>query len=53
MTVLLNWNPKGDPGRHWGGGQRRPCRICRGFTFLVDEEGAPCHKVCAEQEAGQ
>jgi hypothetical protein len=46
----LNWRPEKEPYKHWGGGQRRPCRVCRGLTFLLDEEGRFCHKVCAEEE---
>jgi hypothetical protein len=36
--------------RHWGRGRRRPCRICQRPAFLLDDEGQPCHKTCAEQE---
>ncbi|WP_214327923.1 hypothetical protein [Nonomuraea sediminis] len=46
----LDWS--GEDGiSHWGGGQRRPCRVCGNPAFLVDDDGRPCHKVCAETEA--
>lgn len=37
----LNWakNAAGDP---------RPCWICRKPALMRDEDGRPCHKVCAE-----
>jgi hypothetical protein len=35
---------------HWGRGRRRPCRICERPAFLLDSDGRPCHKTCAEQE---
>lgn len=41
-------NPKAV--NHWNGDRRRPCRICRRLTFLLDDNGSPCHKVCAENE---
>ncbi|HZV81212.1 MAG TPA: hypothetical protein VFF53_03485 [Geobacteraceae bacterium] len=28
---------------------RSPCRICGRGAFCKDEDGAPCHKVCAER----
>lgn len=44
-TAALNWS---GPGHVLSG--RRPCRICRALTFLCDDQGRPCHKVCAERE---
>lgn len=44
-TAALDWS---GPGHVLG--DRRPCRICRALTFLCDDEGRPCHKVCAEHE---
>lgn len=28
----------------------RPCRLCRRPALMVDAEGLPCHKSCAEDE---
>ncbi|QFY08066.1 hypothetical protein GBF35_16500 [Nonomuraea phyllanthi] len=44
--VSLDWHKS--PG-HWGGGRRRPCRLCRRLCFLLDDDGRPVHKVCLEQ----
>jgi hypothetical protein len=38
--------------RHWAA-LALPCRCCRGNTHLRDEQGRPCHKVCAETEAAR
>lgn len=38
--------------RHWGGGRRRPCRICGQLSFLLDHAGLPAHKVCVEAIEG-
>lgn len=34
--------------RHWGGGRRRPCRVCGRLSFLLDHAGLPAHKVCVD-----
>jgi hypothetical protein len=47
----LNWSGR-DGVQHWGG-NRRPCRICGKPAFLIDDQGRPCHKVCAETEPDQ
>ncbi|MFI9570588.1 hypothetical protein ACIG5D_04005 [Microbispora rosea] len=53
---LLDWS--GDKRRnpkavnHWLHGRRLPCRICGKLTFLCDNNGDPCHKVCAEAQHG-
>ncbi|GAA3447652.1 hypothetical protein [Planomonospora venezuelensis] len=39
-------NPKAV--NHWMRGRRLLCHICSKKTFLCDDTGAPCHKVCAE-----
>ena len=31
-------------------GPLAPCRICRRKAFMRDENGQPCHKVCAEKQ---
>lgn len=40
------------PAFDWRGGQvgytRLACRICGRGAFCRDEDGRPCHKVCAE-----
>ena len=33
---------------HWGGGRRRPCRVCGRPSFLLDHLGLPAHKVCVD-----
>ncbi|RLK13308.1 competence protein CoiA-like protein [Micromonospora sp. M71_S20] len=33
-------------------GEPQPCRICRKPAFMRDEDGRPCHKVCAESQIG-
>lgn len=40
-SISLNWskNAVGDP---------RACRICRKPALMRDQDGRPCHKVCAE-----
>ena len=45
--VVLDWH---DPA-HWNGGRRERCRVCGQQTFLLDEDGQPCHKHCAERLA--
>jgi hypothetical protein len=45
-TLALSWGSE-----HWGGGRPRPCRSCGGWALLVDDQGRPQHKVCAEAEA--
>lgn len=42
----LNWSTHAVAGP----GYAKPCRICGRWALLVDEQGRPCHKVCAEQE---
>lgn len=40
---------------NWHGhkvGDRLPCRICRQGAFCRDEDGRPCHMVCASEEIG-
>lgn len=48
--TILDWSGR-DGVRHWGGGRTRSCRSCGQPAFLVDDHGAPQHKVCAEAEA--
>lgn len=36
--------------RHQVGRRRGACRICARPALLRDENGEPCHKVCAEAE---
>lgn len=43
--VVLDWSDGSHAGR-----ERRPCRVCRGMTWLRDVGGRACHKVCAEAE---
>lgn len=38
--------------RHWGGGRRRPCRVCGQPSFLLDRAGLPAHKVCVNVTPG-
>lgn len=45
-SVVLDWRGS----EHWSPRLYR-CRLCPGLTQLRDEEGRPCHKCCAEQEA--
>ncbi|WP_289010057.1 hypothetical protein [uncultured Thermomonospora sp.] len=47
----LDWSGRrqGNSRAHWLG-RRLPCRICHRLTFLCDDTGAPCHKVCAENQ---
>jgi hypothetical protein len=45
-TLALSWGAK-----HWGGGHMRPCRSCGEPSLLIDDQGRPQHKVCAEFEA--
>lgn len=33
---------------HWAGGRTQPCRFCRRPAFLLDDNGNPAHKTCAE-----
>lgn len=40
--------PAFDWRRHRVGYTRSPCRVCGRGAFCTDEDGAPCHKVCAE-----
>lgn len=35
---------------HRVGYTRRRCRICGTPAYCTDEDGSPCHKVCAEGE---
>jgi hypothetical protein len=44
QAVLLDWSSR----THWGGGTARPCRNCGKPAYLVDDDGAPMHKTCAE-----
>lgn len=50
MTVL-DWSGR-DGVQHWGGGQLRACRSCQAPALLLDDQGQPRHKTCAEREAG-
>jgi hypothetical protein len=50
VMSCLDWSGR-DGVRHWGGGDMRSCRSCRRQTLLVDAEGRPQHKACAEREA--
>ncbi|WP_329368878.1 hypothetical protein OG896_24955 [Streptomyces sp. NBC_00669] len=45
-SVVLDW---GD-SRHWSA-KSRPCEYCPGLTHLLDDEGRPAHKTCAEAAA--
>ena len=36
---------------HWNHGRREPCRHCGRPSFLLDDNGLPCHKACAEAVA--
>jgi hypothetical protein len=45
----LDWSGR-DGVRHWGGGELRPCRTCGQPAFLLDNDGRPQHKTCAERE---
>lgn len=47
--TYLNWDEK-DRVPHWNGGRRERCRWCGDPAFLIDEQGVPAHKVCAERE---
>lgn len=42
-SPLLDWGDR----RHWGG-KPLPCRLCRKPALLRDDDGRPCHKICAE-----
>jgi hypothetical protein len=44
MTVL-DWRDRS----HWSDRDKR-CRVCGRLTPLRDDNGQPCHKVCAERE---
>lgn len=48
---LLDWTRASHFNWHVREGNSRPrCVICRWPTWLLDEDGVPCHKICAEQE---
>jgi hypothetical protein len=42
------------PALHWGGHrvlwQPEPCVSCHGPAHMINEDGLPQHKVCAERE---
>jgi len=42
-TGWLDW-------REHSVGPARPCRICTRPAICRDDQGRPCHKVCAEQQ---
>ncbi|MCX5070787.1 hypothetical protein OOJ91_33625 [Micromonospora lupini] len=42
--VTFNWSG-------YAAGDRQPCRICGSGAFTRDQDGRPCHKTCAEDEA--
>ncbi|MFK4243846.1 hypothetical protein ACI2KV_13300 [Micromonospora chokoriensis] len=42
--IVFNWN------KH-AAGDRQPCRLCGSGAFTRDQNGIPCHKTCAEDEA--
>lgn len=42
--TLLDWTAR----HHWNQGRTRPCRLCDGPTFMLDESARPTHKTCAE-----
>lgn len=42
--TILNW-------RSHKVGARLKCRLCPDAAWMRDEQGQPCHKVCAEREA--
>lgn len=44
LQPVLNWRDR----KHWHP-DKRPCRLCGKTTHLRDENGRPCHKVCAER----
>jgi hypothetical protein len=48
--VSLDWSGR-DGARHWGGGALRSCRTCHEPALLIDDQGRPQHKACAEAEA--
>jgi hypothetical protein len=52
VTTCLDWSGR-DGVDHYGGGQMRPCRSCGQPALLVDADGQPQHKVCAEREHEQ
>lgn len=43
-STTLDWSDS----LHWSGGPG-PCRICSTSTLLLDDAGAPAHKVCVER----
>lgn len=46
-TSSLDWHESTHQAK------RGRCRLCAGPTGLVDDDGQPCHKVCAEWEADE
>jgi hypothetical protein len=44
--IVLDWSHSS----HYLKGDRPPCRLCGKPTFLADDDGRPCHKICAERE---
>lgn len=45
--IVLDWRT----GDHYlGDGRPATCRSCFGPTRLKDDNGRPCHKLCAEAE---
>lgn len=45
-TEVFDWRG----AEHWSSRLYR-CRLCSELTQLRDDQGQPCHKRCAEQEA--
>ncbi|GLY21680.1 competence protein CoiA family protein [Micromonospora sp. NBRC 101691] len=45
-SVSLNWS------KH-AAGEPRPCRVCQKPALMRDQDGRPCHKVCAESQAAR
>ncbi len=46
VNVRLDWRAP----EHYDRRRALPCRICKSPTHMRDATGAPCDKVCAEQE---
>jgi len=44
VVTHLDWSSP----EHWNHGRRKPCRICRKPSYLLDDSGRPAHKACVE-----
>ena len=44
MVTHLDWSSP----EHWNRGRRKPCRICRKPSYLLDDAGRAAHKACIE-----